>query len=280
MEIRPLAYFVAVYEERNLSLAARRVGVSQPSISAAMQALEATLGCPLLIRHAKGVTPTAAGEQLYPLAIKLLGDTEAIHRAVREHRPLEPLRLALTRFLPMERTVALVREFSRAGGGFDLMLVGDDEEADLRLVTHFTLRDGEIFYPLWRDTYLLGLPRSHPLTLRSALALDDLDGLPWLAREGCEVEAQLAAALEQCDVKPAVKAKVATDEIAIALLDTGLGATLLPRHAILGPQSQLCEIAGMTLERNVGIAHARNYPLTDRLLQVFEQCRRLWQSGN
>mgnify|MGYP001193064173 CR=1 FL=1 len=280
MEIRPLAYFVAVYEERNLSLAARRVGVSQPSISVAMQTLEATLGCPLLIRHAKGVTPTEAGEQLYPLAIKLLGDTEAIHRAVREHRPLEPLRLALTRFLPLERTVALVREFSRAAGGFDVRLVGDDEEADLRVVTHFTLRDDEIFYPLWRDTYLLGLPRSHPLTLRSALALDDLDGLPWLAREGCEVEAQLTAALDQCGVKPALKARVSTDEVAIALLDTGLGAALLPRHAILGPQSQLCEISGMTLERNVGIAHARNYPLTDQLLQVFEQCRTLWQSGN
>lgn len=280
MEIRPLAYFVAVYEERNLSLAARRVGVSQPSVSAAMQALEATLGCPLLIRHAKGVTPTAAGEQLYPLAIKLLGDTEAIHRAVREHRPLEPLRLALTRFLPLERTVALTREFSRAAGGFDIMLVGEDDEADLRVVTHFTLRDDEIFYPLWRDTFLIGLPRSHPLTLRSALALDDLEGLPWLERQGCEVEAQFRTALDQCGVKPAVKARLANDEIALALLDIGLGACLLPRHAILGPQSQLCEIAGMTLERNVGIAHPRNYPLTHQLLQIFEQCRRLWQSGN
>ena len=103
MEIRPLAYFVAVYEERNLSLAARRVGVSQPSISAAMQALEATLGCPLLIRHAKGVTPTAAGEQLYPLAIKLLGDTEAIHRAVRELR-------RGARAVPRERKARVVRE--------------------------------------------------------------------------------------------------------------------------------------------------------------------------
>ncbi|WP_048645937.1 LysR family transcriptional regulator [Nitratireductor soli] len=279
MEIRPLGYFVAVYEERNLSLAARRVGVSQPSISAAMQALESALGCPLLIRHAKGVTPTAAGEQLYPLAIKLLGDAEAIHRVVREHRPLEPLRLSLTRFLPLERAVALVREFSRASGGYDVILAGEDEEADLRVVTHSTLRDDEIFFPLWRDTYLLGLPRSHPLTLRSALALDDLQGLPWLKRTGCEVEAQLEAALEQCGVAPAVKARISSDESAIALLDAGLGSCLLPRHAIVGPQSQLCELAGMTLERNVGIAHARNYPLTDSLLQALEQCRRLWQSG-
>ena len=54
MEIRELRYFAAVYSERNLTAAARRCFISQPSISAAIANLEAELGTTLFIRHKKG----------------------------------------------------------------------------------------------------------------------------------------------------------------------------------------------------------------------------------
>jgi DNA-binding transcriptional LysR family regulator len=44
MDIRELRYFAAVFRERNLTAAARRCFISQPSISAAITNLEAELG--------------------------------------------------------------------------------------------------------------------------------------------------------------------------------------------------------------------------------------------
>lgn len=66
MEFHPqdLRYFIEVAQMGNLSHAAVRLGVSQPSISVAMKRLEETMGSPLLIRSRKGVQLTPAGRQL------------------------------------------------------------------------------------------------------------------------------------------------------------------------------------------------------------------------
>ena len=72
MDMRELRYFIAVFEECNLTAAAKRSFVSQPSISVAIADLEQELGTTLFIRHKKGVTPTASADDLYPLARRLV----------------------------------------------------------------------------------------------------------------------------------------------------------------------------------------------------------------
>src|SRR3989344_1950132 len=59
-----LQYFMEVSNTLNLSRASERLGISQPSLSAAMQRLERFTGTALLVRHKKGVTLTSAGKQL------------------------------------------------------------------------------------------------------------------------------------------------------------------------------------------------------------------------
>ena len=68
MDIRELRYFAAVFRERNLTAAAKRCFISQPSISAAITNLEAELGTALFIRHKKGMAPTEAAERLHAVA--------------------------------------------------------------------------------------------------------------------------------------------------------------------------------------------------------------------
>ena len=68
MDIRELRYFAAVFRERNLTAAAKRCFISQPSISAAITNLEAELGAALFIRHKKGMAPTEAAEQFHAVA--------------------------------------------------------------------------------------------------------------------------------------------------------------------------------------------------------------------
>lgn len=59
-----LSYFIEVANMSNLSRASEALGISQPSLTLAMQRLEQTVGAPLLVRHKRGVTLTKAGEQL------------------------------------------------------------------------------------------------------------------------------------------------------------------------------------------------------------------------
>lgn len=62
--LRDLHVFLEVCHTRSLSRAAERLGLAQPSVSAAMQRLERNLGTTLLERSKAGVTPTAAGLRL------------------------------------------------------------------------------------------------------------------------------------------------------------------------------------------------------------------------
>lgn len=85
MDIRTqtLKYFVAVAEEMHFSLAAERLGVSQPAISRQIRLLETDLGTALFSRTGKGVRLTAAGAALLGPARQLLTAWETAQRAAR-----------------------------------------------------------------------------------------------------------------------------------------------------------------------------------------------------
>lgn len=67
-----LVVFAVVARERSFTAAARRLGVTQPSISMRVQRLEQQLGEPLFERRGRGVRLTALGETLRPTADRAL----------------------------------------------------------------------------------------------------------------------------------------------------------------------------------------------------------------
>jgi DNA-binding transcriptional LysR family regulator len=71
--LRQLEYFIAVAESGSVTGAAERVHLSQSAMSAALADLERALEVQLLLRHhARGITLTAAGEQLLTASRRLL----------------------------------------------------------------------------------------------------------------------------------------------------------------------------------------------------------------
>ncbi len=71
--LRQLEYFVAVGEAGSIALASEEVGVSSPSISAAISQLEQELGLPLFVRqHAQGLSLTRSGRKMLIQARKIL----------------------------------------------------------------------------------------------------------------------------------------------------------------------------------------------------------------
>lgn len=82
MELRQLAYFVAVAEEANFTRAAERVHVSQSGVSAQVRQLERDLGAPLIDRSGRVATLTAAGAAALPHARATLAIAAAVRQAV------------------------------------------------------------------------------------------------------------------------------------------------------------------------------------------------------
>ena len=78
LELRHLRYFAAVVNSGSLGRAAERLGVTQPALSRQMRDLERAVGARLLVRDARGVTLTPAGESLSEDADRILADAERI----------------------------------------------------------------------------------------------------------------------------------------------------------------------------------------------------------
>jgi len=84
MDSRQLRYFIAVYEQRNLSRAADQANVAQSALSHHISNLEAEFATPLFERRPRGMEPTAAGERLYEHARIILRAMAAAEREIRE----------------------------------------------------------------------------------------------------------------------------------------------------------------------------------------------------
>ncbi len=75
--LHSLSVFSTVVEEKSFSAAAKKLGLTQPTISFHIDNLEKKFGCPLFTRTAKGVMLTVYGSKLYT-------NTQKIHSLATE----------------------------------------------------------------------------------------------------------------------------------------------------------------------------------------------------
>jgi DNA-binding transcriptional LysR family regulator len=115
MELRQLAYFLAIAEERNFTRAAQRIPIAQPAISQQIQRLESELGESLFVRDRRGITLTAASEALLPHARAMLASAEQAREGITALSGLRTGRLAIGFVLPLpdQRLPGLVGAFHR-----------------------------------------------------------------------------------------------------------------------------------------------------------------------
>ncbi|MBQ0077312.1 MAG: LysR family transcriptional regulator [Bacteroidales bacterium] len=80
MELRQLKYFVTLSRTLNFSEAARKLFITQGTLSQQIMQLEGELGVKLFTRGPHNVSITEAGEELLPLAIQTLNDSESCQK--------------------------------------------------------------------------------------------------------------------------------------------------------------------------------------------------------
>lgn len=83
MDLQSLRYFCAVAKSQSLTGAARALGVSQPTVSVAIQNLEARLETTLFTRERNGVRLTATGEELRKYTTRVFALLDEAEERVR-----------------------------------------------------------------------------------------------------------------------------------------------------------------------------------------------------
>ena len=239
--------FLEVARRENLSRAAEALFVSQPTLTARLQSLEAALGERLFVRTRRGMRLTEAGDAFLPYAehaVAALADGRErlaeLRRGVAGRLVLGAPPTVSTYTLP-----ALLARFSAAHPAVRLAVKTGTSEEILEMVLHDQVQLGIIralasqeieTVPLFTDTLVLIAGPGHrlagsPAGRRARLA--DLAGevLVLFGRSSSYLDFTTAT-FRQAGVLPGSVLELDNIEAAKKMVERGLGVSLVPSSTV------------------------------------------------
>ncbi len=269
MQLRHLAYFVAVAEEGSFTRAAEALAVSQPTLSKQIRALENSLGTRLVERDRSGVELTSAGQALLPHARRILIETENATRSVHEVASLRRgrVRMGATPSMVEGLLAPVLTRFRSEHPGIDIEI----HEAGSRDLTA-ELSTGRIDLALLIVPLAARIPDletavvfSERLVLASPVDADmpdqmdvaDLEDLPLVMfREGYDLRDVTLRACAAAGFEPRFAVEGGEMGSVLRFVESGLGHAVVPdivMRARTGLRST--QLDKPPLSRSIAVAH-------------------------
>jgi DNA-binding transcriptional LysR family regulator len=243
MELRKLRYFVVLAEELHFGRAARRLHITQPPLSMAIQSLEQELGVRLFERAPRRVTLTHAGTVFLDQARSLLARTEdAIELARAADRgEVGRLRVAFMSASIYTLLPPLLRDFAARFPAVKLEL------RELAMPQQITLlRNGEIDVgfvrppvedaeldseTVLRESLVVALPRGHPLARLRRIPARRLAAEPFVMfqrQPGLVLHHLVLRYCLQHGFTPRAAQEATQSHAVVGLVSAGIGVALVP----------------------------------------------------
>lgn len=276
--LRQLRTFKTVADLTSFSLAARRLELSQPSVSYQVKELEETLGLPLIDRLGKRVQLTEAGTILYGYARRMLDVLDEATLAIEEMRGIKrgTLRVGASTTVGIYLLPAALGAFKKLHPGLVISLeIGTRarvqeqvlrNELDLAVVGP-ALKDAELaIVPFLSDELVVIAPAGHRLAGKRGLTLKDLAGEPFVMREAASgSRLSLEKAARKAGAKLTVAMELGSNGAIKHAVESGLGLAVISRYACALEFStkRLVEldVRGFPIRRDWHIVHLRRRKL-------------------
>ncbi|MGX1915701.1 LysR family transcriptional regulator [Streptomyces phaeochromogenes] len=247
MNVRQYEYALTVAEEGSITVAAERLGLTQPSLSQQIGALEKQVGVRLFTRTRQGMTPTVAGRAFLAEAEVA---TTASRRAFTAARAADgdltgEMIIAVHMGLGTRQLPRALGELRRRHPHLQVTIHEEPDPADMeRLARQGTLDmllvhdvpPGCTFdiHTLGTESYVAVLPQDHPLLRRhEPLLLEDLATEGWVRyKRTSKLDEYLAGLLSGHGLAPSTVGRASQISTAVRLASEGLGVTIAPSSAI------------------------------------------------
>lgn len=192
LSLKQIQYFVAVAEYGSFRQASFRLGITQPTLSNQVAALEATLGVQLFERSRKGIEPSPQGREMLISARRVLEEAQgfATQAAMLSGGGLGTYRLGVTPTLgpyllphilpPVHQRYTELKLYVREAAPSDLESELINGQQDL-ILTPLPIMSKELTVtPLFREPLKLAMAKDHPLARKPRITRMDLVGEPVL----------------------------------------------------------------------------------------------------
>ncbi|CAB3813554.1 HTH-type transcriptional regulator HdfR [Achromobacter aegrifaciens] len=244
MDSRQLKAFVAVFEERNITVAARRLHLSQPALSGTIKSLEDMLGTQLFTRQARGVAVTEDARILYPQARRILSQTDSMAQQFRHGSPGSRVEIGVEADIAGQDIAAFLRAAREVVPALFVSLL-EGCQGDARLATEDERCEDELFLPLSVDPYVLAMPAGSGADA----------ALPWIVCPNHPTHQRLLPYYGAGANTPAAHA--GSLRLALALTAARAGMCVAP-ESLAGSQAgvEIRPLEGLEMARRVGLCYA------------------------
>jgi len=228
-----LRAFHLVAQAGSFTRAARAGGVSQPTLSAQVRALEAAHGVSLFNRHGRKVTLTPLGQNLLAITTRLFAAEDEASALLAGARTLTRghLRIAADSATHVMPLLATLRQrhggltFSlRIGNSSDVIELVLGYEADIGVTAKPTSDPRLHSIPIRIDRLVLFVPAAHPWAGQRRIGIRLLQGADLVIRERGSITREVfEARLAEAGIRPRTLVEVQTREAVREAVVAGFG---------------------------------------------------------
>ncbi|MFF1946036.1 LysR family transcriptional regulator [Rhodococcus qingshengii] len=262
----------ALAETGTMSAAAAAIYLSQPTLSHHIGSLESLLGGPVAVRTRRGSKLTRLGEQALLHAEEILNRSAAAEQELRAEAALDATTATVGSF-PSAAASLIAPALARAADAPTSLIVAEQPEL-LELLRKRALHvavlaydtevmpkpiEGVAIEPLLDDPYVVLLPRGHPASLQTELALVDLMSDGWIVASTAVDPSRDALFREfaKAGREPQIVHRIDDYAVTEALVAAGFGVALIPSiiKGRRGESSAVRPSSKTQLARRLYVAH-------------------------
>jgi LysR family transcriptional regulator, low CO2-responsive transcriptional regulator len=282
-----LKAFDATARARSMSAAARALGLRQPTVSAHIASLEASLGVELFFRRGNRLELTEFGRTLSGITNRIFRAEEDAQALIASVRSRYTGHLRIWAVGPYN-VVPMLKSFLRRWPNVNVAVgVGDskqiveqilDYRGDIGVLVH-SVTDPRIHcVPFRRQRLLVFANREHPLGHRASICLEDLEQQLFVMREeGSTTRRVFERSLQEAGVKVRVSLEMGSREAVREAVAHGLGLGVVADTAYVpDPRLVKLPIDGpdmFTHSHVICLAERQTVPLLAGFFSIVDELR-------
>jgi len=203
MTLQQMKYIIAIVQYGSITEAAKRLFISQPSLSNAVKDIEAETGIEIFKRSVKGITLTSDGTEFLSYARQVVEQAELMEQRYLNKKPSRQLcsvstqhyAFAVNAFVNVisaldtdeyeftlreTRTYEIIEDVKNFHSEIGILYLSEFNE---KVITKLLKENHLVFTPLFTANPHVFISSLHPLSDKKSIALSDLENYPCLAFE-------------------------------------------------------------------------------------------------
>jgi len=249
MSINKFKVLMKVVELGSLTKAAEVMGFTQSGVSHMINSLEEEFGFSLLIRNRSGAKLTTNGEEMLKTIREILKWNEHLEQQVAAIHGIELGTIHIGTFtsVGVHWLPGIIKDFQRDYPHIEIRLVEGDYLEIEEWIAEGKVDCGFLSLPTWetfeviplhQDPLLVLLPLDHPLSSEDSITLSQIENEPFIMpTKGSDYDVNRL--LEKARTKPDIKYTLGDDYAIMAMVEKGLGISILPELVLRGQQRNI-----------------------------------------